>query len=292
MKLDITKYDRDIFIEGEHFYEKKVALDEVIRGKSEKLHRNSFVSRNEAMDNIRLNLSNFRFVDRKSFNEDGEVEKYKRISADASVDVGTALGLSYFGTARLIKNIEVIFVHGSENKNQITLYAVSVVEATYDDSEPDALQVRVKLKKKNFDELWTEAHKQGSDTILQLTIDLEGSWGIYEPWNPTGEFKSRDIIKLLTRQVLEATEAQNSTELKSINDLKLHKFELLWIDANEIEPRDEEEIDDTRIEWMQSRGSEQQKKIIQSRNRQPWLKRNWFWPTIIIVALVSYLRRQ
>ena len=52
------------------------------------------------------------------------------------------------------------------------------------------MQILVGLAENNFKEFFEEAKIKGLSLVLTLEMDLEGSEGIFEPWDPVGGYES------------------------------------------------------------------------------------------------------
>ena len=292
MGIDASKYDRRLVNKGKHFYADEICLNEVIAGKSEELLTDDYIPRNELADELTFNLKKLEFKDEKNFSSDGNVSRTNLVEAKAELDVNSGIGLSYFGAGRLIKDINVIFYENSKKEN-----IISFRPGLYYERDPDFpgfepsedLQILVGLAENNFKEFFEEAKIKSLSLVLTLEMDLEGSEGIFEPWDPVGGYESLGIVKILTDYILEVSH-QKDSGLQSISKWACKEFSYNWEKLENIEKRDESDLDENFIEWDQSKGSKEQLKVLEKRLPKPsWIKKNWFWLVAPLVLLFSII---
>ena len=296
MELDLEYYNRDVVILGEHFYTKTTSLNEVIRGKTENLHTDDLVPifsesfANIALSGFTLNVAEIKVFHSKEFSSENTSTASRYARGSAVLAPSDGLGFSYFGNARLIEELEVVVVESSDETNQILL----VPSLRYIANDPrmdnrERLQFRLSLSKLNFDEFYKQAEQNLSNLSLQIEIDLINDCGIYERWDPTGDWGHDYVLKILTRQILKASKIDEKV-LPTINGQIFEKFKINWIDPSKVELQDPEEIDPWNIEYIQSRGSKYATEQLTKKDEPSWIKRNWVWFAIAIAVLIGFLR--
>ena len=294
MKLCADKYDRSIKIKAPHFYETKSCLQEVPIGQDDELHIEDLIPRSGFLESIILNIFNLKLSDRTEFGGINAGERSRSVRGSASLNASSGLGLSYFGTWRLINNLSVSITESDDLENSIYFRPVMFYEETndYDHTRSnEGLNVFVIMNKNSFAEFLLQVEQNSKKQVLQLEINLETPTGIYEYWDPSGDFTHNNILKILTDQILETAVGDTSQELETINQQEINKFSISWMDQDQVEWQDKESLEDDLIELEQSRGSEQKVTAIKGRYKQSWIKRNWIVLLILIVALISYATR-
>ena len=244
MDLDLANYNRDVVIMGEHFYTKTTRLNEVIRGKTENLHSEDLVPKfgesfgNIALSTVTLNVAEMKVSNSKEFSSQRSSATSRSARGKAELAPSDGRGFSYFGNARLIDELELVVTESEDETNQILLNPL--LKYTSNDPRMDnreTLQFYLYLSKPNFDEFYKQAEHNPSKLVLQLEIDLTCDCGIYERWDPTGEWDYDYVLKILTSQILKVSRIDEEI-LPTINGHKFDKFKINWIDASKVEHPD------------------------------------------------------
>ena len=296
MELDLEHYNRDVVIKGEHFYTKTTSLNEVFRGKTENLHSDDLVSKfdeefaNVSLSSVTLNVAQIKVSNSKEFSSQSTSSTSRLARGKAVLDPSDGRGFSYFGNARLIEELEVVVKESDDETNQILL--VPSLKYTSDDprmENRERLQFQLILSKQNFEEFYRQAEQNPSNLLLQLEIYLTHDSGIYERWDPTGDWDFNYVLKVLTRQILKVSKIDEET-LPTINGQIFDKFKINWIDPSKVELHEPDEIDPFSIEYIQSRGSKHAIEKLVNKNKPSWIKRNWVWFALAFAALIGFLR--
>ena len=291
MKIDLDYYDRDVIVLAEHFYTKTTCLNEVIRGKKDKLHREDYVPKyDEIFSSLTLNLYDLKVRNSSSFSGEQKSQSSKSVRGKCTLAPSSGLGFSYFGNARLIKNVYVVVYANDHSRNYISASPVLM----YQTSEPyspsqESLEFSVVLSPESFNEFYDQAANNATNLAVEIDIELKKNCGIYEPWDPTGEYAFDHILKLLTPQILSVSSVDQSNFSTFGGEIS-DKFRLSWVDPSTLEKHDADDIDDWSIEYKQSSGSKEQVKTIVNRDRPSWFSRNWIWFALAIAALIGFVR--
>lgn len=290
MDLDLDFYNRDVVISGEHFYTKTTCVNEVIRGTNELLHSENLVPKfDEIYSTLTLQIRGLKVRNTSDFSSGNHAKTSKSVRGKCTLAPSCGRGLSFFGNARLVQDIEVIVYAGEEERNQVLIIPVLKYESEKHDTLADErLQINLSLSNKSFEDFFEQATNNTPNLGVEIEINLNKNCGIYEEWDPTGDWSHNYVLKILTRQILIASKL-DANVLPTIEGQIFDEFSLSWIDAATMEQHEEDEIDPWSIEYIQSRGSKKKVDELVNRDRASWLSRNWIWIALVVAALIGSL---
>lgn len=291
MNLDLDFYNRDVVIAGEHFYTKTTSVNEVIRGTNEPLHSEDLVPKfDEIFSILTLQVKGLQVSNTSDFSSGNHSKTSKSVRGKCTLAPSCGRGFSFFGNARLVQDIEVIVYASEDEKNQVLIMPVLKYESeNYDIQADERLQINLILSNKSFKDFYDQASNNTSNFGVEIEIDLNKNCGIYEQWDPTGDWSHSYVLKILTRPILLASNLDDNV-LPTIEGQLFEKFRLSWVDAATMEQHDPDEIDPWSIEYIQSRGSTKKVNELVNRDRPSWLSRNWIWFALVIAALIGFAR--
>lgn len=292
MGLDRNHYNRDVIIEGEHFYTKTQQVNEVIRGNKEPLHSEALIPKFDKMFPPVLSLQATDLIIRNTsdFSSGDHASTTKAVRGKCSLAPTCGRGFSFFGNALLVQDIK-LFVYSSEQQNNHVMITPKLGYRSHDhDKHSNAsLQIAICLSPSHFKDFYDQAANNPSNLGAEIHIELVDDCGIYEQWDPTGEYSFDYVLKILTKPVLIASKLEENV-LPTIEGKIFDKFRLSWVDTSKMERHEEDQIDPWSIEYIQSTGSQRQVDELVNRDRPSWFSRNWIWFALAIAALVGFAR--
>ena len=122
MNLDNDHYNRDIIVVNNDEVPSAFALNEVRQGATESLHTNDYKLRHRNFSQtLLLDVSNFRFLNSRKFEDGDGTDVREMITANAHLDASVANGISFFGTDSLLNKFNIIFEPQDGSSNNISV---------------------------------------------------------------------------------------------------------------------------------------------------------------------------
>ena len=184
MNLDNDHYNRDIIVVNNDEVPSAFALNEVRQGATESLHTNDYKLRQRNFsETLLLNVSNFRFLNSRKFEDGDSTDVREMITANAHLDASVANGISFFGTDSLLNKFNIIFEPQEGSSNNISVQTklrTKTKEKSFRVAQNERLEFHITLAQKEYEAFRHDAEINQQKLILQLEITLNENCGIYQ----------------------------------------------------------------------------------------------------------------
>lgn len=241
MNLDNDHYSRDIIVVNNNENPSSFALNEVRKGTTESIHTNDYKFRHRNFsETLLLDVSNFRFINRRKFEHGDSTDVREMITAIAHLDASVANGISLFGTDNLLNKLNIIFEphNGSTNNISVrTKLKTKPKEKSFRVAQNERLEIYVTLAQKEYEAFRHDAEINQQKSILQLDITLHENCGIYQNREHSNLKSDKNIIKILPEKILSRSEIVN-VDIKPIDDIIFSDFSFNWLPMETVKKAD------------------------------------------------------
>ena len=241
MNLDNDQYSRDIIVVNNNENPSSFALNEVRKGTTESIHTSDYKFRHRNFsETFLLDVSNFRFINRRKFEHGDSTDVREMITAIAHLDASVANGISLFGTDNLLNKLNIIFEPHSGSSNNIsvrTKLKTKPKEKSFRVAQNERLEIYVTLAQKENEAFRHDAEINQQKSILQLDITLHENCGIYQNREHSNLKSDKNIIKILPEKILSRSEIGN-VDIKPIDDVIFSDFSFNWLPMETVKKAD------------------------------------------------------
>ena len=241
MNLDNDYYNRDVIVVNNNDDPSVFALNEVKQGTSESIHANDYKSRHRNFSQtLLLDVSNFRFLNHRKFEDGDSTDVREMITATAHLDASVANGISLFGTENLLNKLSIIFEphYGSSNYISVrTKLKTKPKEKSFRVAQNQRVEIYVNLAQKEYEALRHDAEINQQKSILQLEITLHENCGIYQNREHSSLKSDKNIIKILPEKILSRSELGN-VAINAIDEVIFSDFSFNWLPMETVKKAD------------------------------------------------------
>jgi hypothetical protein len=241
MNLDNDYYNRDVIVVNNNDDPSVFALNEVKQGTSESIHTNDYKSRHRNFSQtLLLDVSNFRFLNHRKFEDGDSTDVREMITATAHLDASVANGISLFGTENLLNKLSIIFEphYGSSNYISVrTKLKTKPKEKSFRVAQNERVEIYVNLAQKEYEALRHDAEINQQKSILQLEITLHENCGIYQNREHSSLKSDKNIIKILPEKILSRSELGN-VAINAIDEVIFSDFSFNWLPMETVKKAD------------------------------------------------------
>jgi hypothetical protein len=244
MNLDNDHYNRDILVVNNNDDPAAFALNEVRKGTTESIHTHDYKFRHgNFSETLLFDVSNFRFINRRKFEDGDSTDVREMITANAHLDASVANGISLFGTDNLLNKLNIIFEphNGSINNISVrTKLKTKPKEKSFRVAQNERIEIYVTLAQKEYEAFRHDAEINQQKSILQLDITLHENCGIYQNREHSNLKSDKNIIKILSEKILSRSEIGNLT-IKPIDEVIFSDFSFNWLPMETVKKADQHE---------------------------------------------------
>ena len=241
MNLDNDHYNRDIIVINNDDDPSAFALNEVSKGTNESIHTNDYKFRHRNFsDTLLLDVSNFRFINRRKFEDGDSTDVREMITATAHLDASVANGISLFGTDNLLNKLNIIFEPHNASTNSIsvrTKMKTKSREKSFRVAQNERIEIYLTLAQKEYEAFRHDAEINQQNSILQLDISLHENCGIYQNTEHSNLKSDKNIIKILPEKILSRSEIGN-VGIKPIDEVIFSDFSFNWLPKETVKKAD------------------------------------------------------
>ena len=245
MNLDNDHYNRDIIVVNSDNVPSAFALNEVRKGATESLHTNDYKSRHRNFSQtLLLDVSNFRFLNSRKFEDGDSTDVREMITANAHLDASVANGISFFGTDSLLNKFNIIFEPQDGFSNNISVQTklrTKTKEKSFRVAQNERLEFHVTLAQKEYEAFRHDAEINQQKLILQLEITLNENCGIYQNRENSNVKSDKNIIKILPEKILSRSEIGN-VAINPIDEAIFSDFSFNWLPMETVRKADLDEV--------------------------------------------------
>ena len=245
MNLDNDHYNRDIIVVNSDNVPSAFALNEVRKGATESLHTNDYKSRHRNFSQtLLLDVSNFRFLNSRKFEDGDSTDVREMITANAHLDASVANGISFFGTDSLLNKFNIIFEPQDGSSNNISVQTklrTKTKEKSFRVAQNERLEFHVTLAQKEYEAFRHDAEINQQKLILQLEITLNENCGIYQNRENSNVKSDKNIIKILPEEILSRSEIGN-VAINPIDEAIFSDFSFNWLPMETVRKADLDEV--------------------------------------------------
>ena len=241
MNLDNDHYNRDIIVVNSDNVPSTFALNEVRKGATESLHTNDYKSRHRNFSQtLLLDVSNFRFLNSRKFEDGDSTDVREMITANAHLDASVANGISFFGTDSLLNKFNIIFEPQDGSSNNISVQTklrTKTKEKSFRVAQNERLELHITLAQKEYEAFRQDAEINQQKLILQLEITLQENCGIYQNRENSNVKSDKNIIKILPEKILSRSEIGN-VAINPIDEVIFSDFSFNWLPMETVRKTD------------------------------------------------------
>ena len=241
MNLDNDHYNRDIIVVNNNDDPSAFALNEVRKGTTERVHTNDYKFRHRNFSQtLLLDVSNFRFISHRKFEDGDSTDIREMITASAYLDASVANGISYFGTDNLLNKLDIIFEAQNVSSNNIsvrTKMKTKPKEKSFRVAQNERLEIYVTLAQKEYEAFCHDAEINQQKSILQLEITLYENCGIYQNREHSSLKSDKNIIKILPERILSRSKIGNLA-INPIDEIIFSDFSFDWLPMETVKKAD------------------------------------------------------
>ncbi len=241
MNLDNDHYNRDIIVVNNNDDPSAFALNEVRKGTTESIHTTDYKFRHRNFSQtLLLDVSNFRFINRRKFEDGDSTDVREMITANAHLDASVANGISLFGTDNLLNKLNIIFEPNNGSSNNIsvrTKLKTKPKEKSFRVAQNERVEIYVTLAQKEYEAFRHDAEINQQMSILQLDIALSENCGIYQNREHSNVKSDKNIIKILPEKILSRSELGN-VAINPIDEVIFSDFSFNWLPMETVKKAD------------------------------------------------------
>ena len=241
MNLDNDHYNRDIIVVNNNDDPSAFALNEVRKGTTESIHTTDYKFRHRNFSQtLLLDVSNFRFINRRKFEDGDSTDVREMITANAHLDASVANGISLFGTDNLLNKLNIIFEPNNGSSNNIsvrTKLKTKPKEKSFRVAQNERVEIYVTLAQKEYEAFRHDAEINQQMSILQLDIALSENCGIYQNREHSNVKSDKNIIKILPEKILSRSELGN-VAINPIDEVIFRDFSFNWLPMETVKKAD------------------------------------------------------
>ena len=241
MNLDNDHYNRDIIVVNNNDDPSAFALNEVRKGTTESIHTTDYKFRHRNFSQtLLLDVSNFRFINRRKFEDGDSTDVREMITANAHLDASVANGISLFGTDNLLNKLNIIFEPNNGSSNNIsvrTKLKTKPKEKSFRVAQNERVEIYVTLAQKEYEAFRHDAEINQQMSILQLDIALRENCGIYQNREHSNVKSDKNIIKILPEKILSRSELGN-VAINPIDEVIFRDFSFNWLPMETVKKAD------------------------------------------------------
>jgi len=241
MNLDNDHYNRDIIVVNNNDDPSAFALNEVRKGTTEIIHTTDYKFRHRNFSQtLLLDVSNFRFINRRKFEDGDSTDVREMITANAHLDASVANGISLFGTDNLLNKLNIIFEPNNGSSNNIsvrTKLKTKPKEKSFRVAQNERVEIYVTLAQKEYEAFRHDAEINQQMSILQLDIALRENCGIYQNREHSNVKSDKNIIKILPEKILSRSELGN-VAINPIDEVIFRDFSFNWLPMETVKKAD------------------------------------------------------
>ncbi len=241
MNLDNDYYNRDVIVVNNNDDPSVFALNEVKQGTNESIHTNDYKSRHRNFSQtLLLDVSNFRFLNHRKFEDGDSTDVREMITANAHLDASVANGISLFGTENLLNKLSIIFEPHNGSSNYIsvrTKLKTKPKEKSFRVAQNERVEIYVNLAQKEYEVLRHDAEINQQKSILQLEITLHENCGIYQNREHSSLKSDKNILKILPEKILSRSELGN-VAINAIDEVIFSDFSFNWLPMETVKKAD------------------------------------------------------
>ena len=241
MNLDNDHYNRDIIVVNNNDDPSAFALNEVRKGTTESIHTTDYKFRHRNFSQtLLLDVSNFRFINRRKFEDGDSTDVREMITANAHLDASVANGISLFGSDNLLNKLNIIFEPNNGSSNNIsvrTKLKTKPKEKSFRVAQNERVEIYVTLAQKEYEAFRHDAEINQQMSILQLDIALRENCGIYQNREHSNVKSDKNIIKILPEKILSRSELGN-VAINPIDEVIFSDFSFNWLPMETVKKAD------------------------------------------------------